>query len=642
MGQTWQWAKKSGGPLSEESQCIINDASGNLYITGSFKSKFYSAGSFTLVNKSDSGTYDVMVIKYNSLGTVLWARSIGGTGSDYGNSLSMDAAGNIYVTGSFKSDTLTYGTTSIYNAALTNSDLFLAKLNPSGVVQWIKSVGAPGNEVGNSISTDPAGNSYVTGYFSSDTLQIGTDSVFKTGIGPSDMLLLKYTTTGNLVWHRQYGGTGKDHGQSVKLGTNGMLYMTGTFDSDTLPLNSVNYLNHFTGTDDVALICADTSGNLSWCKTFGDSSDEKVNELIVDNAGSIYLAGRFYSPSLTIDSVTLQNSTPALTSDAFIARLNASNGACKWAKSQGGLMDDEAEGICTDGAGKLYLIGKFYSDQLAVGNTLLTNYSLFGTCDIFLSGYDTSGVAQWSTSCGREDNDFGQSVCAFSGKIYLTGHYRDTTLTFGTRIALPNYQPGNKDVYVACIAPPLLPTPLPVELISFDGKRNENGAVVLKWSTAAELNNDHFDVDRSTNGREFVRIGRVSGSGTTSFYHDYSFMDMNAPLSGTYYRLRQVDFDSREQPVAPIFVQGTDRRSVTIRSNPVLNGALEFSIHSEATGFGTIRILDATGRECRIRSFALNPGENGYAIETNSFASGIYTACFYLNGMVYQERILIP
>lgn len=89
-------------------------------------------------------------------------------------------------------------------------------------------------------------------------------------------------------------------------------------------------------------------------------------------------------------------------------------------------------------------------------------------------------------------------------------------------------------------------TPLPVNLLSIMGS-SENKTNILKWSTAQEVNNSYFDVERSTNSINFETIGKVKGTGNTSAQSNYSFTD-NKPATGTnYYRLKQTDFDGKFQ-----------------------------------------------------------------------------------------------
>lgn len=85
---------------------------------------------------------------------------------------------------------------------------------------------------------------------------------------------------------------------------------------------------------------------------------------------------------------------------------------------------------------------------------------------------------------------------------------------------------------------------LPIKLVSFEAKI-DNTAVLLTWSTAAEINNDYFTIERSTNGLSFEELGKIQGSGNSNVLKKYSYHDEN-PMKGiSYYRLKQTDFDGR-------------------------------------------------------------------------------------------------
>lgn len=95
------------------------------------------------------------------------------------------------------------------------------------------------------------------------------------------------------------------------------------------------------------------------------------------------------------------------------------------------------------------------------------------------------------------------------------------------------------DIFEHCFA-----SPLPVEFISFYGKLKDN-EIQLLWDTASEENNKGFHVERSTDARDWSEIGFVEGRGTSSEINRYKFTD-NEPIPGdNYYRLKQVDYDSR-------------------------------------------------------------------------------------------------
>src|SRR5204863_239315 len=79
-----------------------------------------------------------------------------------------------------------------------------------------------------------------------------------------------------------------------------------------------------------------------------------------------------------------------------------------------------------------------------------------------------------------------------------------------------------------------------------------NETVRLKWTTASELNNDYFTLERSGNGIDFNGLGRITGAGNNNNYQDYYFEDIS-PLRGiNYYRLSQTDFDGRHEQLSTI------------------------------------------------------------------------------------------
>ncbi|MEN6446018.1 MAG: SBBP repeat-containing protein [Candidatus Cloacimonas sp.] len=106
--EEWLWAKKAGGKSDDYGNSIAVDANGNSYVTGTFYGSSATFGSTTLTG---SGYDDIFVAKMDSNGNWLWARQAGGTLSDLGNSIAVDANGNSYVTGTFDGSSATYGNT---------------------------------------------------------------------------------------------------------------------------------------------------------------------------------------------------------------------------------------------------------------------------------------------------------------------------------------------------------------------------------------------------------------------------------------------------------------------------------------------------------------------------------------------------
>jgi hypothetical protein len=131
--------------------------------------------------------------------------------------------------------------------------------------------------------------------------------------------------------------------------------------------------------------------------------------------------------------------------------------------------------------------------------------------------------------------------------------------------------------------------PLPVEWLSFDGVL-KGGKVMLNWSTASEINNSYFEIQRSEDGINFVSIGKVDGKGNADINSHYTYID-NAPISGvSYYRIVQHDLDGTVSYTNTVAIQ-TDQKTYLISPNPFKD---YFTVHApEAT---TIVVTDVLGR----------------------------------------------
>ncbi|MBJ6119839.1 T9SS type A sorting domain-containing protein [Pontibacter sp. BT310] len=140
-------------------------------------------------------------------------------------------------------------------------------------------------------------------------------------------------------------------------------------------------------------------------------------------------------------------------------------------------------------------------------------------------------------------------------------------------------------------------TPLPVELTSFKGKVTESG-INLEWETASEINNSHFDVERSRNGKTYETIAIVKGRGTTSVASNYSFTDKLPQKGLNYYRLKQVDFDNTTSYSNTIAVtwDASETIEIALVPNPCLNGDCNIAISNAANLETLVQLKDMTGR----------------------------------------------
>jgi len=183
---------------------VGTDAAGNVYASG------FTTGALT--DQTNSGGYDLFVVKYNSAGDQLWIKQVGSAETDKVKDMQVTTAGDVYLTGT--TDGSLDGTT---NAG--EEDLFLIKLDTSGVVQWTRQVGTDESDNATGITLDSSGNILLTGYTSGD---LEGDV-----IGGSDLIIMKYDSAGNLQWTKQLGTTSSEISRAIAADTADNLFITG-------------------------------------------------------------------------------------------------------------------------------------------------------------------------------------------------------------------------------------------------------------------------------------------------------------------------------------------------------------------------------------------------------------------------------
>jgi hypothetical protein len=161
---------------------------------------------------------------------------------------------------------------------------------------------------------------------------------------------------------------------------------------------------------------------------------------------------------------------------------------------------------------------------------------------------------------------------------------------------------------------------LPVELMSFNAYKSEN-EVHVKWVTAMELDNDYFEVQRSSDGIDFEVIQIIDGFGTSNEAHEYFTEDLNPIPGNSYYRLRQVDFDGQNETFSPVAVNYQEEciKDLHISQSDNQN-TIVFNSSTEKEY--TILLSDNLGRIIRHENMKAMKGSNSFILP--SLQSGIY------------------
>ncbi|TFG17450.1 MAG: hypothetical protein EU531_03370 [Promethearchaeota archaeon] len=325
--------------------------------------EIYLAG---ITGSFGAGIYDIFLIKYKfehkETIPAEWFITWGGGASDEGQAVAIDSLGDIYLAGFCSS----------FGEGV--DDLCLVKYDDSGIQLWNRTLGGFSSDHCYAMDLDSLGNIYIGGYTGS----------FSQGTS-RDMILAKYTSSGDLDWYRTWGSSDNYDGCfGITVDSSDKIYVAGTTDVD--PSESINY--------DYFLIKYNSEGDILWEEIWGTDNIETCSGISLDAVGNIYVAGDAYNPGMKYDF--------------NVVKFDAS-GNYQWDTSWGGNDDDKCEDIAIDSDGNIYLGGYTYS------------YGA-GVTDACLVKFDNSGALQWYTTWGWDYIDFGKSVEIASGdNIYLAG-----------------------------------------------------------------------------------------------------------------------------------------------------------------------------------------------------------------------------
>ncbi len=167
-------------------------------------------------------------------------------------------------------------------------------------------------------------------------------------------------------------------------------------------------------------------------------------------------------------------------------------------------------------------------------------------------------------------------------------------------------------------------TPLPVEILSFDGTR-DGARNKLIWSVASEINADHYLIERSTDGFEYQTIGYVYATGGSEMAQEYILYD-EKPALQSYYILKQVDNNGAENLYGPVAI-GRQITEIIVTHpfpNPATDGKTALDITMPFDAEISMQLIDLTGRQLYLESSPLTRGFNTLQIDLSHLASGVY------------------
>ncbi len=364
------WSRSASGSNYDGARSVCTDASGNIFVSGYFRSPNISFGPIQLTN-SNAVTYngDAFLVKCDSMGNLLWAKNLGAkkilaskcnaagdvfvSGSDlalsgggaffygkysgangnyiWGNSGVYDGIGDgtaivieqnddIYVAGNSLG-----GLDALLPSLQTQGgfDAFLIKFSASGNPLWGKMLGGSGAEHAFSLVLNNSGELIISGDFNSSLVDMGVDSLILPNLGSTSNFVAKFDTLGTEVWSRLIGNTYALGGSWATCDAADNIYVIGDYKPDSLSIPPFHLTNSSPTTNEVYIASFNTSGSIQWLKGIEGTSDDMAMNITVDPFGNIYFAGNTWSPLMTLDSLTLNTHATSTTRDIFIIKLGS-------------------------------------------------------------------------------------------------------------------------------------------------------------------------------------------------------------------------------------------------------------------------------------------------------------------------------
>lgn len=291
------WAESLGNSHVNTPYGICTDNGSNIYITGEFRDPMDFDPGPGVFNLSGSSSYkDTFIAKYDTSGSFVWAKKVGGGNHDYGRCIKADELGNIYCSGVFRGTADFDPGAGVYSFSGPSStdDIFILKLDTDGNFIWADHFGTAGTETPRSLFVKSHGV-YVTGQFGGTVdFDPGIGVYNLISAGSDDVFVIRLDTAGSLIWAERLGGTGSDNVSQIRVDSDTSVYLLGSFygTADLDPTAGIHYTTAIGG-QDIYMLKLDTLGNLNWTKNWGADVNDNGIAMAVNGTGDVWMAGNF-------------------------------------------------------------------------------------------------------------------------------------------------------------------------------------------------------------------------------------------------------------------------------------------------------------------------------------------------------------
>jgi hypothetical protein len=483
-----QWQKCLGGTDEDDAYSIKQTHDKGFIVAGSSKSNDGDVSG----NHSSGIVYeDFWVAKIDSLGTIQWQKSLGGTSKEVANSVCVSSNGDYVIAGYTES---TDGDVTNYLGGV--SDTWVVCLDSAGNLRWQKTLGGPGEDGAQEIQ-QTSDKGFVIASWSSSPHDTVTNHDF-------DYYIAKLDSAGTTHWEKYYGGSGDDTPYSICQTTDGKYIVSGYSESNDLDVTG----HHGSiAARDCWIIKLDSAGNLQWEKSFGGTNEEAASCIRETIDGDYIFTG--WSSSTGGDVSGNHGSF-----DIWTVRIDTAANII-WQQCYGGSNVEQAYGLVQTPDKGFAISGVAYSTNGQVTG----NHG--GPNDYWLVKTDSAGNLTWEMCMGGSNWEASSSLCTVTG-----GGYALTGITASSNGDVSGFHGGNYDYWVVKLKDSfttgvnesaaaqkitLYPNPANDKLFISSGGRigiikiyNSLGELVL--STQCEHEKESIDVSKLANGAYILRF----------------------------------------------------------------------------------------------------------------------------------------
>ncbi|MDQ6701294.1 MAG: SBBP repeat-containing protein [Acidobacteriota bacterium] len=443
------YASFLGGTATEERHAIAVDSAGNAYIAGITNSTDRGDAKAFLRKINPTGT------------AVLYQASFGGSGTDEANAVAVDSAGNIFVAGRTNSPNFPLTAAfQNGNAGGIDGFLLRVNPNTNQLI-FSTYFGGSGEDRVLAMSLDPSGNAYITGGTSSTDLQTNQAAFQRQNAGGVDAFVAKFDPQGNALLGTYLGGAADDRGYGITTDSAGNIFLTGSTDSNNFPLSGAGQGTRQGKTDAFVTKMDRTGSTLQFSTYLGGSENDIAQAIALDPGGNIYVAGSTASGDFPIVNGSYQTNNAGGDTDMFVSKLSLDGRSLAYSTYIGSRGSDVANAIAIDGTGQAFITGSSNSDVFPVTSDAQQRTRAGGSDVVLVKLNQSGSALLYSTFLGGSNDETGRGVAVdASGSAYIAGITSSRNFPSTGQSVSPSYNGGDSDGFVAKISFPSTPPTL--------------------------------------------------------------------------------------------------------------------------------------------------------------------------------------